>query len=162
MSTIGIIHLVSALAALLTGTVAVLRPGVSLAHRRWGYGYVVSMAVMLGTAFMIYRMFGSWGAFHYMAVVSTLTLAGGMVPLLLRSPQRTYLYYHLAFMYWSLAGLYAALVAETATRLLPQYGWSLVIGGTLVTMLVANIIYRLRKTSWMHLAERHHHMLHSC
>ena len=152
LNALGAIHTGSAVVALLAGTMALLRPGFGRAHRRWGYVYVAAMAVMLATAFSLYRMFGAWGPFHYLAVVSSATLLGGMVPLWLRRPRGSYRVWHLAFMFWSLAGLYAALVAETGTRVLPELGWSFVIGGTVAVMAVANVLYRRRLADWTAIA----------
>ncbi len=153
MSPTGILHTAAAVTALVTGTVALAGPGFSLRHRRFGYAYVAAMAVMLGTAFGIYRMFGTWGPFHYLAVVSSVTLIGGMIPLWLKRPRDNYRVWHLAFMFWSLAGLYAALVAETGTRALPQLGWGFVIGGTFAVMAAANILYRRKLKGWMALTQ---------
>ena len=154
MSPIGLLHTAAAAVALVAGSAALLRPGFSRAHRAWGYLYVAAMAVLLAAAFAIYRLFGAWGPFHYMAVVSTVTLAAGMVPIWLRRPRANYRVWHLASMYWSLAGLYAALVAETGTRALPQLGWGFVLGGTLAVMTAANLLYRRRLATWTAIAER--------
>ncbi|PPK87627.1 putative membrane protein DUF2306 [Neolewinella xylanilytica] len=115
--TVGLIHFLSALLALVTGAFVLYLPKGSSTHRRIGYVYAVTMIVMLITAFLIYALFGTFGPFHWLAVVSTLTLIGGMVPVLLRRPAANYLLYHFSFMYWSVVGLYLALFGELAAHL---------------------------------------------
>ena len=116
-STIGLIHLIAALVALGAGTVVMYLPKGETTHRRLGYVYVVAMTVMLVTAFQIYALFGVFGVFHWLAVVSSLTLAGGMLSLLFRLPKGSYLLYHLSFMFWSVVGLYMAFFGEMIAHL---------------------------------------------
>ena len=85
-------------------------------HRKVGFIYAGAMVAVVATAFMIYRLFGGWGIFHWAALVSGLTLLGGMVPVLLQKPA-DWITLHFSFMYWSVVGLYAALVAESLARL---------------------------------------------
>ena len=108
---IGLIHLTVSIFALVFGTwVLAARKG-TRAHRRVGYAYAVSMILVLVTAFMIYRLFGRFGVFHMAAIVSTVTLLGGMIPVIRRRPVNSWLNLHFSFMYWSVFGLYAAFVA---------------------------------------------------
>lgn len=114
---IGMLHLATSLLALLTGSFVLgLTKGTAL-HKRIGYVYVGSMVLLLVTAFMIYRLFGRWGIFHWTAVVSTLTLIGGLVPILRKRPVQSYRSLHSSFMYWSVIGLYGAFMAEVLVRL---------------------------------------------
>lgn len=113
----GSIHTVCAVVALVTGTaLLVLTKGTSV-HRRMGYLYTAAMIVLLITAFSIYVLFGTFGVFHWLGLVSSVTLAGGMIPLWLRRPRGKYLIYHFSFMYWSVIGLYFALLGEIAAHL---------------------------------------------
>lgn len=113
--TSGLIHLITAALAVLSGTAVILMQKGSRRHKQIGYVYVISMTIMLLTSFMIYRLFDGFGIFHFFSIVSTLTLLGGMVPALLRKPSN-WLPLHFSFMYWSVFGLYAAFVAEIFTR----------------------------------------------
>jgi uncharacterized membrane protein len=114
-SLIGLTHLVAAILALVCGsTVLIMRKG-TRTHQRWGYAYVLAMAVMLVTSFMIYRLFQQFGIFHIFSVAATITLLAGFVPALRRKPAH-WIYLHFGFMYWSVVGLYAALAAEVLTR----------------------------------------------
>jgi hypothetical protein len=117
--TTGLIHLVAAICSMVTGTmILIIEKGTGL-HKKTGYFYVLSMAVTLITAFMIYRLWGGWGVFHYAAVISSVTLLGGMIPVLTRYPTNSYLFFHFSFMYWSVMGLYGAFFAEIMTRVPP-------------------------------------------
>lgn len=112
---IGLVHLIASISALILGTISLmLKKGTAL-HKRIGYGYATSMVILLITAFMLYNLFGRWGMFHWAAIVSTLTLIAGMIPVLTRSKNFESL--HLGFMYWSVMGLYGAFTAEVFVRL---------------------------------------------
>lgn len=115
--TIGLVHLLSAVLALITGTMILMMKKGSRNHKRVGYVYVACMTLLLITAFMIYRLWGGWGLFHYAALVSSVTLLGGFVPILFRYPRKSYIALHFSFMYWSVMGLYGAFFAEIMTRL---------------------------------------------
>ena len=152
---IGLVHLIVSIFALIFGTwVLAARKG-TRTHRRTGYAYTVSMLLLLATAFMIYRLFGRFGVFHIAAIVSTVTLLGGMIPVIRRKPKNSWLNLHFSFMYWSVFGLYAAFVAEMAVRL-PirtaftslQTFFTIVIVSTLATMLVGQIIFFKNKKKW--------------
>ncbi|QJD79709.1 DUF2306 domain-containing protein [Spirosoma rhododendri] len=143
LSTIGLVHLIAAFVALLTGTLIFFINKGGLLHRRIGYGYVVSMLVLNLSAFMIYRLFGKFGPFHVMALFSTASILGGMVPALFRHRVRNWLQWHYYFMNWSVVGLYAAFWAETFTRTLPMgQFWPIVVGATVTTTTVGAILIR--------------------
>lgn len=115
--TIGFVHLITAVISLITGTMILLMRKGTSSHKKIGYVYVASMTVLLITAFMIYRLWGGWGLFHYAALISSVTLLGGFVPILFRYPRKSYIAFHFSFMYWSVMGLYGAFFAEIMTRL---------------------------------------------
>lgn len=148
-SPTGLVHLIAALIALVAGTGVLLADKGTRLHVRAGYVYVAAMVVMLAMAFGIYHLYGSFAVFHWLALVSVLTLLGGMVSVVLRRP-RAYMSLHLSFMYWSVAGLYMAFVAETAVRFADQAVASgvptatfyyFVAGSGLVVMVAANVCY---------------------
>jgi uncharacterized membrane protein len=113
---LGAVHLIFSIGALLLGTLVLLEKKGTARHQMVGYFYAVSMIGVNGTAFMIYRLFDGFGMFHWMAVVSTLTLVAGLIPVL-RKKGNDYIIYHFSFMYWSVMGLYGAFVSETLVRL---------------------------------------------
>ena len=110
------------------------------------------MAVLIVTAFLIYRLFGTFGLFHIAAVVSAVTLVAGMVPVVTRWPRNNWLGYHFSFMYWSVLGLYAAFVAETLTRI-PRTPFFQMVGvATGSVMLVGYIAFFFYKKKWSRFA----------
>ncbi|MDQ6788297.1 MAG: DUF2306 domain-containing protein [Acidobacteriota bacterium] len=153
--SIGLIHLTVSIFALVFGTwVLAARKG-TRAHRRIGYAYAVSMILLIATAFMIYRLFGRFGIFHIAAIASTITLLGGMIPVIRRRPKNSWLNLHFNFMYWSVFGLYAAFVAEMAVRLPFRAAFSspttffITVGvATFSTMMVGQIIFLKNKKKW--------------
>ena len=114
--TYGLIHLWCSVLALVAGTAVLGATKGTATHKRIGYVYCFAILGVNITAFMIYRLFGSFGIFHWMAVLSLLTLLAGMLPMLLKKP-KSYVSLHFSFMYWSVMGLYAAFVAETMVRI---------------------------------------------
>jgi uncharacterized membrane protein len=133
-STLGSIHLLSAILAMLAGGLVIAMPKSGLLHRRLGYLYVISMLVLNGTAFQIYHLFGRFGPFHGLAVMSLICLLGGFIPALARKRVANWLHWHYYFMTWSIVGLYAAFWAELFTRTLPMgQFWSLVLVASGVT-----------------------------
>lgn len=114
--TAGAVHLVAAVLSLVTGTAVLALPKGTRLHKKIGYLYAASMLVVCATSFMIYRLFGGFGVFHAAALVSLVTLAGGMIPALMRRPE-SWLSIHFSLMYWSVMGLYAAFFSEIVTRI---------------------------------------------
>src|SRR5688572_20218407 len=104
LDPVGTVHLFLGLLAVTLGlAVVVMRKG-TVAHRRAGFFYAVVMVLLNATALMIYDLFGRFGPFHTLALVSLATLAAGVVPVWLRRP-RAWLELHARFMSWSYAGL---------------------------------------------------------
>lgn len=116
MGPIGTIHFIAAIGALITGTWILAASKGTGKHKLIGYFYSVFMMVVLVTAFMIYKLWGGWGIFHWAAVIGSVTLVAGMLPILTRRPRNNYISLHLSFMYWSVMGLYGAFAAETLVR----------------------------------------------
>jgi len=156
MDMLGVTHTAFAVLSLLLGPAVFFRPKGDRIHRRVGYAYAASMIAMLATALMIYDLFGYWGPFHYAAVASTATLVMGLLPAILRRPRGKWMEIHYAGMCWSYAGLAAAAVAETFTRL-PRawpalgasapiaYFWTATGVGTALVIGVAVYLIRIRR-----------------
>ena len=117
--TTGIVHFVAAILALITGTMVLVKLKGTKRHKILGYAYSINMLLLLITSFMMYNLNGNFNIFHWFAVISSLSLLGGMLPMLLKWPGK-YLSFHFSFMYWSVIGLYCALAAEVLTRI-PNY-----------------------------------------
>ena len=144
----GWIHLIASMVALIAGSmVLLLKKGTPL-HKQIGYVYVVSMGILIATAFMIYRLFGGWGIFHYMTLVSLLTLGLGMIPIWIKKPVNNWQYLHFSFMYWSVIGVYAAFAAELFTRIPKTPFYDMVGLATGVIMLMGGVCFKINKPRW--------------
>ena len=161
MDVLGITHTAFAVLSLLLGPAVFFRRKGDAVHKRIGYAYAGSMIALNATAFMIYDLFGRWGPFHYAAVASTATLAMGLLAAMLRRPRRNWLGFHYAGMCWSYAGLGAAAVAETFTRLpgawpalaasAPMaFFWAATGVGTALVMALAVYLIRIRRLGYPH------------
>lgn len=116
LDLVGAAHMAFGLAAVVLGLAVVLMEKGSAAHRRVGMTYVLTMLLLNGTALLIYDLWGRWGPFHNLALVSLATILCGIAPAWLRRPQ-PWLRLHATFMSWSYAGLLAAFFSEIGTRL---------------------------------------------
>lgn len=154
-SPIGLIHIISAIIAMIAGAVVLLNPKATRFHKQIGYVYVVSMVVLNGTAFLIYHLFGKFGPFHVAAVFSTITIVGGMVPMFFRKQITSWLHWHYFFINWSVVGLYAAFWAETLVRLAPMGKfWPVVIAATVVTAITGSVLIRKNKNRFLPAAKK--------
>ncbi len=113
---IGAIHLLFSILSMITGLLVLLLKKGTTRHKRLGYLYAVSMFIVNLTACMIYRLYGRFGIFHWMAVMSCAVLFTGLYPVI-RKKGNNYLLIHFTCMYWSVIGLYSAFMAELFTRL---------------------------------------------
>lgn len=147
-SPTGFIHLIAAIISLITGTtVLALKKGTAI-HIKIGYMYIISMLVVNTTAFMIYRLFGGFGVFHYAALLSLVTVIAGAVPAVLRIPKNNWIDLHFSFMYWSIIGLYAAFAAEVLTRI-PETPFLAMVGyATGGIMLIGGTYFYWKKDQW--------------
>jgi uncharacterized membrane protein len=116
-SNTGLIHFIASLFALLFGTLVLVLKKATSKHKIIGRLYGFAMLVVLITAFMTYNLFGAWGIFHWTAVISSVTLFAGLLPILTKRPTNNYVSLHFSFMYWSVMGVYGAFVAETLVRI---------------------------------------------
>lgn len=114
----GLVHTVASLLAILFGTWVLLARKGNRRHRQIGYAYTLTLGIVLFTSFFMYNLFGGFGIFHVFAIVSSVTLAAGMIPIIRRKPKH-YVALHYNFMYWSVIGLYGAFLAEILTRIPP-------------------------------------------
>jgi len=146
-SPTGLIHLIVSMISLLCGTlVLVLAKGTRI-HKSSGYIYLICMLIVNGTAFGLYHLYGRFGPFHIAALVSLVTLLAGMIPVLLRT--KSWLNYHLAFMYYSVMGLYAAFASEVIVRI-PGIAFGPAVGiATSVVMITAMIFFQKQSKKWL-------------
>ncbi|NNE32473.1 MAG: DUF2306 domain-containing protein [Winogradskyella sp.] len=113
---IGWTHTIFAIIALIAGSLVLNRVKGTALHKMTGKIYVVSMLIVCVTAFTIYRVHRTFGILHVFAVVSTITLFLGMLPMYIKGYKNP-IVAHLAWMYWSVIGLYCAFTAEIFTRI---------------------------------------------
>jgi len=146
LDVLGGVHLGSALLAMALGAIVLLKPKGSKFHIKAGYAYAVMMLVLNGTALMIYQLFGHFGPFHYAALISLISLFGGIIPAYLKKPEKTWLEFHYEFMNWSVIGLYAAFWSETFSRFFRFAGfWVLVATGTAMTVAIGVYLLKSKK-----------------
>ena len=149
-SPLGLIHIVSAVVAMIAGAIVLLNQKTTRFHKRTGYVYVGSMVILNATAFLIYHLFGRFGPFHVAAVFSTVSILGGMVPMFFRRQITGWLHWHYFFINWSVVGLYAAFWAETLVRLVPMAQfWPVVVGATVGTAITGSILIRKNKSRFL-------------
>src|SRR5262245_16186831 len=86
-TSLGAAHFASAIAALALGAAVVptTRKGTS-EHRLVGMGFVLAMVTVNVTALGLYRLTGTFGPFHALALMSLMSLLLGVVPALRRQP----------------------------------------------------------------------------
>jgi len=116
-SETGLIHFIASILALVLGTFILIMEKGTKTHKLIGKIYAFSMLITLVSAFMTYRLFGTWGIFHWTAVISSITILAGLSAIYLKKPANNYLSVHFSFMYWSVMGVYGAFVSETLVRM---------------------------------------------
>jgi uncharacterized membrane protein len=148
-SNTGLIHLISGIVALIFGGAVLLMKKGTQIHRKVGYVYVFSMAILLISSFLIYRLFGRFGVFHVFSLISTFSLLLGMLPMFkkVRTPKDYET--HFKRMYWSVAGLYAAFAAESFVRI-PKFGgfWQAVAWSFVLAFMVCFVAFIKMRPVW--------------
>jgi uncharacterized membrane protein len=148
-SNTGLIHLISGIVALIFGGAVLLMKKGTQIHRKVGYVYVFSMAILLISSFLIYRLFGRFGVFHVFSLISTVSLLLGMLPMFkkIRTPKDYET--HFKRMYWSVAGLYAAFAAESFVRI-PKFGgfWQAVAWSFVLAFVVCFVAFIKMRPVW--------------
>jgi len=145
---VGAFHVIVSILSLGFGSYILSSTKGTRLHKKLGYVYAVSMTLVITTAFMLYNLTGKFNMFHIAAIVSTVTLMAGMLPILLKKPRNSYLSLHFSFMYWSVIGLYGAFVSETLVRIPESPFWEMVGLATGAVMLVGGIVFGFKKKQW--------------
>lgn len=101
------IHVVLGFASLISGLAIVLLKKGNAKHRLIGRVYVLSMLGLNLTSFGIYKLYGGWGFFHWMAIASLIPLIAGYFSIRNKNIEA-----HYFFMCWSLIGLLCATISE--------------------------------------------------
>jgi uncharacterized membrane protein len=139
LDPLGAVHGAFGLLAVGLGLPVVLQVKGTRRHRRIGQLYAAAMLGLNITAFLIYDLFGHFGPFHVLAIVSLGSIVAGVTCVRLRRPAVHWYEMHLRFMSWSYAGVVGALVAEVLTRL-PGVG---LLWGVLVPMGAMSVVTHL-------------------
>ena len=148
LSTLGAVHLIFSLVAIVAGAVVFMLGKGTRWHRTWGHAYVWAMVGVVVTSFSLYNMTGTVGPFHFAALVAGVTLVMGMWMVLMRRPKKSWIEGHATVMSWSYIGLMAAFMAESLSRFVMPFAmerfegaeqlqgifWSAVGGATFVTV----------------------------
>ncbi len=102
------IHTVAGIVALICGAWNLLSRKGTRRHRLVGWLYAVAMYVLIATSFFIYELFGQFGAFHVLAIVSGVTLSLALYFPLRRDRYPGWLVHHYFWMGYAYVGLVMA------------------------------------------------------
>ncbi len=116
MTTLGTVHLFFSFIAIGAGGIVVAIGKGTRWHRTVGHVYATAMIGVIVTAFSIYGLTGSFGPFHFAAIVSGIAIFMGLTTVLLRRPRKGWMESHAIWMSWSYIGLIAAFFAESLSR----------------------------------------------
>lgn len=142
MHPVGFVHSLTAAAALVFGTVVIFSRKGTRRHRWTGWGYLAAMLAMNGTALANYELYGRFGPFHWMAVISLVTVLAGYRSAVRKS--RNWHFPHACFMVGSYVGLVPATVAEVASRVPDwSFGPSVIISSSLVIIVGLVMMWQL-------------------
>lgn len=143
------VHLIAGCSALVFGLAMLLMKKGTPTHRKIGYVYVVSMAVLIISSFGIYRLFGKFGLFHALSLVSTFSLVAGMLPMFKKTRTARDYESHFSRMYFSVVGLYAAFAAESFVRV-PRFGgfWQAVAWGSVLIFIICFVVFVRMRPAW--------------
>lgn len=153
MNYLGITHLIFAFFALGFGFSTLRKPKGTRLHRKIGWIYTVSMVGLNITALCIFRLFGGFGPFHWMALFSLATVIAAIVPAIRRKPANNWIETHAQLMCWSYVGLLAATAAEILTRVPGLDFWGAVIFASCGIILFGGIFIR-RNSPLSHYSNR--------
>lgn len=119
MGWLGITHTFAALTAIPLGAAVLLRRKGDRIHRRLGQVFVALMVYANLSSFGLTRLFGRFGIFHLLAVVSLLTILAGFAAARWRVPKHGWRMAHYYFMIYGYAGLIAASLNEFVVHVRP-------------------------------------------
>ena len=137
---LGLVHVLTALAALIFGAAVIFSRKGTQRHRRIGRGYLISMLSMNGTALAIFELSGQFGPFHWLALVSLVSVLAGYQPTRHKSPK--WRYPHAYFMVGSYIGLTAGAAAEVVSRIPSWSFWPSVIISSVVVIVAGTLMMR--------------------
>jgi len=151
-STIGLIHTLFAVAAMISGGVVVGLNKGTATHKNVGYIYFASMVILNVTALFTHALY-EFGPFHWLAIGSLIGVLIGMaIPVFFRH-LKSWLLWHYYFMLWSYVGLIAAFFAETIVRV-PALNastnfWQLVVIASVATYIIGGFLIEIKKNQFL-------------
>ena len=142
MDALGTIHTTFGMTSIVFGMgVVMLRKGTRI-HRTLGHLYFSSMIALNVTALSIYKLFKTFGPFHFFAIVSLIYVLLGLTAAVVRRPREKWLARHSNFMSWSYVGLMAAAASEAVVRIPIGSFWpSIIIASVLVAVIGGLMIH---------------------
>jgi uncharacterized membrane protein len=151
LTFVGTIHMMLAMLCIMVGAIQLMRPKHGAAHRARGYAFVYAMAVVDGLAMLLYRVTGSFNAFHVGAIVNLAAIVAAMVPMLMSPRPANWKHLHYRFMSWGFVGLMAAAVTGVIVRMVRlthEQSWAVSGGATALVMAIGYaMIERFRPRS---------------
>ncbi|MEL7834276.1 DUF2306 domain-containing protein [Fodinibius sp. Rm-B-1B1-1] len=146
------IHTLSGVIAIITGAWNLVSQKGTQQHRLVGWIYIGSFTMLLLTSFGIYEMFGGFGPFHIMSIVSTVTLGLAIYFPLRREHYEGWIEHHYFWILYSYIGLLMATGSHLSrygpsgwpfwARILLYWGVPLVIGSALIFRKKTQILER--------------------
>jgi uncharacterized membrane protein len=117
MEAPGLVHTTLGATGLVLGAGIFLRPKGTVLHRAVGALYVLVLFGLNLTAFLIYRITGTFGVFHVFALINVGLVLAGFGAVLVKRPGRSWLRVHYHCVGYSYVGLLAAAAVEVAVRI---------------------------------------------
>lgn len=111
-------HLSTAIISLATGAVVLLAKKGTRLHKRMGYAFAIALFMTNLTAAGLYNLTGSFNFLHVFIVISMLSLAYGLWPVIRRKSGNWYSQ-HVRGMTGASLGVWAAGLAELFIRVMP-------------------------------------------
>ncbi|MFT6336894.1 MAG: putative membrane protein [Saprospiraceae bacterium] len=103
-----LVHTITSILALIAGALIFLTPKGTERHKKIGYTYILSMIILLVTSFWIFDLFGSFGVYHALSIVSFVTLAIALYFPIAGRKTKNWVEHHLLWMGYSYVGLVMA------------------------------------------------------
>ena len=123
--------------ALLAGLFVFLFNKGTRLHKTIGWVYVISMYLLCFTSFFIFKLFDGFGVFHVMAIVSTVTMTSGFIPVLLRRKLKGWFIGHYKGMLFSYMGLVMATNSHLFKYVQPRIGF---VGAGIILWAIPGIV----------------------
>lgn len=102
-----IIHTIFSIIALLAGVIFLIPKGTKR-HKKIGYAYSISMVICVATSFGLFNLWGSFGVYHVLSLVSFITLMIALYYPLYGRKNKNWILPHSIWMGYSYVGLVMA------------------------------------------------------